>query len=71
MRAENCRMVPAQRANSKENQKGHAEFMAFGTTGSDAVNAELKAWFDRGVNIRSQILRLKLRIFRVCKLTAF
>ena len=47
------------------------EFMAFGTTGSEAVNAELKAWFGRIVSMHAPILRLKLRIFHVCKLSAF
>ena len=47
------------------------EFMAVGTTGPDAVNAELKAWFGRIVSIHAPILRMKLRIFRVCRLSAF
>ena len=52
-------------------RKDLLEFMAFGTTGSEAVNAELKAWFGRVVHIHAPILRLKLRIFQVSKLMAF
>ena len=47
------------------------EFMAFGATGSDAVNRELKGWFDRIMQLHAPMLRLKLRIFQVSKLMAF
>ena len=52
-------------------RKDLLEFMAFGTTGSEAVNSEIKAWFGRIVNIHAPILRLKLRIFHAAKLMAF
>ena len=47
------------------------KFMAFGTSGPEAVRAELKAWYGRVVNIRAPIISLKLRIIHVCTLTAF
>ena len=51
--------------------KAILEFMAFGTTGPQAVNAEIKARFGRIVSTHAPILRMKLRIFHVCKLSAF
>ena len=51
--------------------KDLVEFAAFGTTGSEAVDAELKAWPDRIANPRAPIIRLKLRIFHVSKPMAF
>ena len=51
--------------------RGLLEFMAFGATGSEAVNAELKSWFGRVVNIHAPIISLELRIFHFCKLDSF
>ena len=48
-----------------------APYIAVGTTGSEAINAELKLWFRGIFQLRGPILKLKLRIFMVAKLVAF
>ena len=48
-----------------------APFIAVGTTGSEAINAELKLWFRGIFQIHGPILELKLRIFQIAKLSAF
>ena len=48
-----------------------APFIAVGTTGSEAINAELKLWFRGIFQMHGPILKLKLRIFQVAKLSAF
>ena len=48
-----------------------APFIAVGTTGSEAINAELKLWFRGIFQMHGPILRLKLRIFQIAKLSAF
>ena len=48
-----------------------APFIAVGTTGSEAINAEIKQW-PRGIfQIHGPIMKLKLRIFQIAKLSAF
>ena len=46
-------------------------YIAVGTTGSEAINAELKTWFRGVFQLHGPILKLKLRIFQVAKLVAF
>ena len=47
-----------------------SEFMAVGATGSEALGAELKKWFGRIAQLHAPILKLKLRIFHMAKLSA-
>ena len=55
----------------KEIDPSIREYMAVGTTGSEALNAELKHWFS-GINqLRAPTMRLKLRVFQLSKLIAF
>ena len=51
--------------------KGLLEFMAFGTTGSEAFNASLKSWFGRVANPHAPTIRLKLRISHISKFAEF
>ena len=48
-----------------------ADHMAFGTTGSEAMNSEVKRWFAQINQMRASVLRLKLRVFQLCNLAAF
>ena len=48
-----------------------ADHMAFGTTGSEALNAEIKRWFSGVVQMHASILKLKLRVFHLRSLIAF
>ena len=45
--------------------------MAVGTTGSEALNAELKHWFVGINHLHAPIMRLKLRVFHLSKLLTF
>ena len=45
--------------------------MAFGTTGSEALNAEVKRWFSHINQMHASVLRLKVRVFQLCNLAAF
>ena len=48
-----------------------APLIAVGTTGSEAINAEIKQWPRCIFQIHGPIMRLKLRIFQIAKLSAF
>ena len=45
--------------------------MAFGTTGSEALNSEVNRWFSHINQMRATVLMLKLRVFQLCNLAAF
>ena len=45
--------------------------LCVGTTGVEALNAELKRWFNGIVELHAPILRLKLRVFALAKLLTF
>ena len=55
----------------KEIDPSILEFMAVGTTGSEALNAELKHWFVGINHLHATTMRLKLRVFHISKLLAF
>ena len=46
------------------------ELVAFGTTGTEAVNREPKGWFGRIMHLRDPTMRRKLRILRLSMFTS-
>ena len=47
------------------------DHMAFGATGSDAMNGATKRWFCGVVQMNASFLRLKLRVFHLRNMSAF
>ena len=45
--------------------------MAFGTTGPEALNSESARWFSGVSQMGSSVLRLKMRVFHLCNMSAF
>ena len=47
------------------------DHMAFGKTGSEALNSEVKRRFAHINQMRASVLRLHLRVFQLCNMAAF